>query len=136
MSFEMFVDPPPSVRFIITWMQWGFNAICIVACCYMIYRFIQCRNDLHIRIRIPTLTYIYCTSAILMVLSKMMLEAVTCPFAYCRVHSTTDYTQTSFMELLDGISFTFRVTLLGTSFSMKMWYLFYYFCQNKKMTLS
>ena len=89
---------------VIVWAQWLFGVIVIIVCGRMIYKFIKQRNEPFMQIRVPSLTYIYCTAVMLMAFGyalyvpcyllirckycvyyrQLFLVKHTCPFTYCK----------------------------------------------------
>ena len=107
------------------WIQWVYLLFVTLFCLYMIIKFIRVRHELHIKIRVPTFTYIFCTSMILMPPGRMFLDAHNCPFKWCELNNDGSFTQIQLVQDINSISFGVRLTLMTASFSMKLWYLFY-----------
>eukprot|EP01084_Bolivina_argentea_P179356 309939_1 len=110
----------------ITWTSFVFTSITIYFCYYWLFKYIyMSRNETHIKIRLPTLTYIYVFAATLMGFGRILLEPHNCPFSYCELKDDGSYTQQTTVHLLNSILFAIRLTLMGTALLMKLWYLHY-----------
>ena len=113
------------VETVVVWIQWTILILIALCCFYMVYRFVCNRNELQIQMRVPALTYIYCTSCLLMLFGRMFLDPHNCPFQYAQLKNDGSYTQSDIMQYINAISLAIRMILISTAFSMKLWYLYY-----------
>ena len=114
-----------SIEQVLVWCVWGWHIVCLSITTWMVCKFVAQRNEMHIKVRLPTLTYIYILGGVFMVLGRMFLEPWNCPFMYCKVTDNGSYTQTDIVYFLDNVAFIVRVTFLGGGFTLKLWYLYY-----------
>ena len=114
------------IEHIISWIQFFILFCFIVFDIYVLYDNIYLnRYEMYIKVRVPTLTYIYVSCGIFMILGRMFLEPHNCPFEYCQLKDDDTYTQQDPIQFLNSVAFTIRVTFLGAGYLMKLWYLHY-----------
>ena len=110
----------------ISWIQFFCCGSFIIFDIYAVYNYIYINRDkTYIKVRIPTLTYIYILAGVLMIAGRMFLEPHNCPFTYCKLKDDNTYTQQDTVQSLNSIVFAVRTTFLGFGYLLKLWYLYY-----------
>ena len=112
---------------VVAWILWSVSALAVLASGYMLYIFLQHRNEAYIKIRVPALTYIYVVSGGMMILGRMFLEPHNCPFTYCKLKDDDSYEQSDITHYFNAEAYAVRLTMLTISFCLKLWYLYYAF---------